>query len=223
MLIDIFSIFDDCLSTWWTAPLIWAIPIIVRITIFYFHSFTGFTRNFLKFLVLTNFIPQSFCLKIRAFIQIFPILIIWFNYINFLGILPYTFSISSHIIFSLSFRLPFWLLLILSSFQKSVKKSFTIFLPSGTPLLLAPFLTIIELISVCVRPITLAIRLIANIAAGHIIINLIRTIIILIFIRKKRMIFLPIQIFYIIFEFSICFIQAYIFCLLLFLYSDDHQ
>lgn len=77
---------------------------------------------------------------------------------------------------------------------------------------------------IIVRPITLSVRLVANIRAGHIVLRLIG-------IYASSYVFisgggflmlLRIQVFYIIFEMGICVIQAYIFCLLLTLYADDH-
>lgn len=80
--------------------------------------------------------------------------------------------------------------------------------PTGTPLLLAPFLVLIESIRIGVRPLTLAVRLTANIITGHIIISII-----------TRPIFTS---FYMIFEGTICIVQAYIFTLLPTLYIDEH-
>lgn len=83
---------------------------------------------------------------------------------------------------------------------------------------------LIETVRIIVRPITLSVRLVANIRAGHIVLRLIG-------IYASSYVFisgggflmlLRIQVFYIIFEMGICVIQAYIFCLLLTLYADDH-
>lgn len=80
--------------------------------------------------------------------------------------------------------------------------------PTGTPLLLTPFLVLIETISIRVRPLTLSVRLTANIITGHIIMSIITSPIV--------------TSFYIIFEGAICIVQAYIFTLLPTLYIDEH-
>lgn len=88
-----------------------------------------------------------------------------------------------------------------------------------------PFLVLIETIRILVRPITLSVRLIANIRAGHIVLRLIG-------IYASSFVFISgvsffllliVQFMYIVFEMGICLIQAYIFCLLLTLYADDHR
>ena len=98
-------------------------------------------------------------------------------------------------------------------------------LPGGAPAALNPFLVIVETVSLCVRPITLSIRLVANIRAGHIVLGLIGTylssgLFTYPTIAVASLIF--IQVFYFMFEVGVALIQAYIFSLLVTLYSDDH-
>lgn len=83
---------------------------------------------------------------------------------------------------------------------------------------------LIETVRIIVRPVTLSVRLVANIRAGHIVLRLIGIYASsYLFISLANFILLLlVQIFYIIFEIGICVIQAYIFCLLLTLYADDH-
>jgi ATP synthase subunit 6 len=96
-------------------------------------------------------------------------------------------------------------------------------LPSGAPSLLNPFLILIETVRIRVRPLILALRLGANITAGHIVISIIGGFLERAILRNSRGIIICsfFEAFYIIFEFGICFIQAYIFVLLLILYRDD--
>jgi len=93
--------------------------------------------------------------------------------INLAGLVPYTFSLSSHLIFTLSFGLPIWLSFILSTFSKAPKASVAHLLPDGAPDWLNPFLILIETTRILVRPLTLSFRLAANIRAGHIVLGLI--------------------------------------------------
>ena len=88
-----------------------------------------------------------------------------------------------------------------------------------------PFLILIETVRIIVRPITLSFRLAANIRAGHIVLTLISVYFIfrLFILGKGVTVFLLfVEVGYTLFEFGICIIQAYIFCLLLSLYTEDH-
>jgi len=144
--------------------------------------------------------------------------------VNLIGLVPYTFSTSRHLIFTLALGLPIWLRLIISRFSNSPKKSTAHFLPDGAPDWLNPFLVLIETTRILVRPLTLSFRLAANMRAGHIVLSLIGVYCATAwFSRVTRIILLTITTLrYILFEIAICLIQAYIFCLLLSLYSDDH-
>ena len=143
---------------------------------------------------------------------------------NFMGLLPYSFSYSSHIVFRLIFGLLLWLSLVVSSFFNSPTTFAAGLLPRGAPDWLNPFLVFVETVSIIVRPITLSVRLVANMRAGHIVLILVgiygSSYLFISIFRFVPLLF--IQIGYIMFEMGICLIQAYIFCLLLTLYGDDH-
>nr|AOR07135.1 ATP synthase subunit 6 [Mesenchytraeus cf. pedatus SL-2017] len=144
--------------------------------------------------------------------------------INLLGLIPYMFSTSSHLIFTLTIGLPVWLSMVLSSFTKSFKASVAHFLPDGAPDWLNPFLVLIETTSILVRPLTLSFRLAANMSAGHIVLSLagIYCAASMFSSILGTILLISVSIGYLMFEVAICMIQAYIFCLLLSLYSDDH-
>nr|YP_009244917.1 ATP synthase F0 subunit 6 [Amynthas triastriatus]AMO27041.1 ATP synthase F0 subunit 6 [Amynthas triastriatus] len=144
--------------------------------------------------------------------------------INLMGMVPYTFSTSSHLIFALSLGFPMWLSFILPSSSFSPKKTIAHPLPDGAPDWLNPFLVIIETTSIVVRPLTLSFRLAANMSAGHIVLKLMGIYCASAWFTSifgTTMLILA-TLGYVLFEFAICLIQAYIFCLLLSLYSDDH-
>lgn len=144
--------------------------------------------------------------------------------INLMGLIPYMFRTSRHLVFTLSLGFPIWLSLIISSFAHRPKKRAAHFLPDGAPDWLNPFLVLIETTRVFVRPLTLSFRLAANMRAGHIVLSLIGIYCAAAWFSSiSRTAFLILTaIGYILFEVAICLIQAYIFCLLLSLYSDDH-
>merc|ERR1712184_6701 len=92
---------------------------------------------------------------------------------NLLGLTPYVFTAPSHVSYTLPLAITLWISLI----GVAAYKTFTHFLahlvPSGTPLALVPFIVLIELISSIMRPFTLAIRLAANMVAGHLLLVLV--------------------------------------------------
>jgi len=92
---------------------------------------------------------------------------------NFFGLAPYVFTARRHIRFALPLRLLLWL----SLFVAASTQTFTLFMahlvPKGTPVLLIPFIVLIELVRGVIRPFTLAVRLAANIVAGHLILVLV--------------------------------------------------
>nr|BDQ43700.1 ATP synthase F0 subunit 6 [Duplodicodrilus schmardae] len=144
--------------------------------------------------------------------------------VNLMGMVPYTFSTSSHLIFTLALGFPMWLSFILSSAAYSPKKTIAHLLPDGAPDWLNPFLVIIETTSIVVRPLTLSFRLAANMSAGHIVLSLVGIYCAAAWFTSTvgTSLLILTTLGYILFEFAICLIQAYIFCLLLSLYSDDH-
>ena len=167
---------------------------------------------------------RTFSSHIKGFTSIVVSLFVMLIVINLLGLLPYSFRYSRHMVFRLIFGLPLWLSLIISRFINSPITFIAGLLPGGAPDWLNPFLVLIETVRIIVRPVTLSVRLVANMRAGHIVLRLIGIYSSsYIFISELTFIsLLRVQVFYIIFEMGICLIQAYIFCLLLTLYADDH-
>jgi len=149
-------------------------------------------------------------------------LFIFILYINLSGMFPYSFNVTSHIIFTISIGLPIWIICVIRRYNYSNKKTISHLLPEGAPTWLNPFLVLIESTRISVRPLTLSFRLIANITAGHVVLTLISSFSIKPVI-KTFWITLPVSSIYIIFELTICIIQAYIFCLLISLYINDHS
>lgn len=91
---------------------------------------------------------------------------------NLLGMIPYSFASTSHLI--LTFWLSFTVVLgaTILGFQKHGLKFFSLFVPSGCPLALLPLLVLIELISYLSRNISLGLRLGANILSGHMLLSI---------------------------------------------------
>ena len=106
-----------------------------------------------------------------AFIFISMFFLILFN--NFLGLFPYIFTCTSHLTITLSIALPLWLSFIIYGWLNHTQHIFGHLVPQGTPRVLIPFIVCIETISNIIRPGTLAVRLTANIIAGHLLLTLI--------------------------------------------------
>nr|YP_009473418.1 ATP synthase F0 subunit 6 [Choristoneura occidentalis]AVI57889.1 ATP synthase F0 subunit 6 [Choristoneura occidentalis] len=91
---------------------------------------------------------------------------------NFLGLFPYIFTSTSHLTLSLSISLPLWLSFMLYGWINNSQHMFAHMIPQGTPGILMPFMVLIETISNIIRPGTLAVRLTANMIAGHLLMTL---------------------------------------------------
>nr|ALO70708.1 ATP synthase F0 subunit 6 [Metopsia clypeata] len=150
------------------------------------------------------------------FISLFSI--IMFN--NFLGLFPYIFTSSSHMIMTLSLALPLWMSFMIYGWFNNTIHMFAHLVPQGTPSVLMPFMVCIETISNMIRPGTLAVRLAANMIAGHLLLTLLGN-------TGPSMsivminILLIIQILLLILESAVSMIQSYVFAVLSTLYSSE--
>jgi len=151
-------------------------------------------------------------LKSPSFIFIALFIFILFN--NYIRLFPYIFSSSRHIIFSLTLAIPFWLFFIILSIYKNFKNLISHLIPLNTPILLAPLITLIETTRIIIRPISLSIRLTANLIAGHLLITLLNY-------NSIILIIILLQIIIIIFELCVAIIQSYVFSILSSLYSRE--
>ncbi|HVX77763.1 MAG TPA: F0F1 ATP synthase subunit A [Bradyrhizobium sp.] len=87
---------------------------------------------------------------------------------NLVGIIPYAFTISSHIIVTAALAIMVFLTVIIYGFYKNGLKFLKIFVPSGVPIYILPLVVAIEIFSFFVRPVSHSVRLFANMLAGHI-------------------------------------------------------
>jgi F-type H+-transporting ATPase subunit a len=89
-----------------------------------------------------------------------------------MGLFPYVFTASRHLVFTLSLSLPLWLGTIIWSVVFQFNNIIAHLVPLGTPGALMPIIVLIESIRSVIRPFTLAIRLAANMIAGHLLLTL---------------------------------------------------
>jgi F-type H+-transporting ATPase subunit a len=103
--------------------------------------------------------------------RFFPLVYSIFMFIlvaNVVSIIPYTFSITSHIIITASFALLVFFTVLVYGIYKNGLKFFRIFVPPGIPIYILPLVVLIEIISFLSRPLSHSVRLFANMLAGHI-------------------------------------------------------
>lgn len=133
-------------------------------------------------------------------------LIVFFNY---LGLIPFRIPLRAHMEFFILFSLSIVLTIILRKFFYKSRRFFLHFIPYSCPLPLSVFLFLIEVVSLAIRPLTLALRLGANITAGHIVLGMVMGTLVL-------------RPFFYFFEIFVCVIQGYIFVTLVSVYRREH-
>nr|YP_010999285.1 ATP synthase F0 subunit 6 [Cricotopus ornatus]WPM93131.1 ATP synthase F0 subunit 6 [Cricotopus ornatus] len=223
MMTNLFSVFDPS-TTIFNLSLNWMSTFIGLLIIPYSFWFLPNRFNILwnsvlltlhkEFKTLLGPNSQNGCTFI--FISLFSLIL--FN--NFLGLFPYIFTSTSHLTMTLTLALPLWLSFMIYGWINHTQHMFAHLVPQGTPAVLMPFMVCIETISNVIRPGTLAVRLTANMIAGHLLLTLMGNTgnsLSLIMIN-----FLIIgQIALLMLESAVSIIQSYVFAVLSTLYSSE--
>nr|QIV24644.1 ATP synthase F0 subunit 6 [Brephilydia jejuna] len=150
------------------------------------------------------------------FVSLFSFIL--FN--NFMGLFPYIFTSTSHMVLTLTLALPLWVSFMIYGWLNHTIHMLAHLVPQGTPPALMPFMVCIETISNVIRPGTLAVRLSANMIAGHLLMTLLGntgpslTLILL-------NILIIVQILLLALESAVAIIQSYVFAVLSTLYSSE--
>nr|YP_010937986.1 ATP synthase F0 subunit 6 [Spirobolus grahami]WKY95847.1 ATP synthase subunit 6 [Spirobolus grahami] len=139
---------------------------------------------------------------------------------NVLGLAPYIFTASSHLSFTLSIAAPLWLSAILYGWLQNTLHSLAHLVPQGTPTPLMMFMVCIETTSNIIRPITLSVRLAANMVAGHLLMTLLSTALTNINFMTY-IVLTPTQLALTTLESAVAIIQAYVFTILTTLYISE--
>nr|ALO77186.1 ATP synthase F0 subunit 6 [Elateridae sp. GENSP01] len=222
MMTNLFSTFDPATSTNlslnWSSTLLgllflpsmfWLIP--SRINLMWIKITSTLHKEF-KILLKINKMKGSTLI----FISLFSMIL--FN--NFLSLFPYIFSSTSHLTLTLSLALPLWTSFMIYGWINNTMHMFAHLVPQGTPPVLMPFMVCIETISNIIRPGTLAIRLTANMIAGHLLLTLLGN-------TGSKMSLVMInllvitQLLLLILESAVAVIQSYVFSILSTLYSSE--
>jgi len=153
-------------------------------------------------------------LIIIMFITILPL--------NFIALYPQIFSATAHLSITLPFSLSIWLFVMLLGWRKKTKHILAHLVPQGTPLALINFIVLIELVRNLIRPITLCVRLTANMIAGHLLISLLGSALIELSLTSFR-VTLAVPTILTILEIAVATIQRYVFITLISLYVAELQ
>nr|AXS66461.1 ATP synthase F0 subunit 6 [Cucujoidea sp. 25 KM-2017] len=222
MMANLFSSFDPStnfnLSLNWLStligiliipPMFWLIP--SRMNILWINIIMTLHKEYK--ILIGNFNIKGSTL---IFISLFAFILM--N--NFLGLFPYIFTSTSHLILTLALALPLWLSFMIFGWINNTTHMLAHLVPQGTPPILMPFMVCIETISNIIRPGTLAVRLSANMIAGHLLMTLLGntgptlpTLLISILII--------VQILLLVLESAVAIIQSYVFAVLSTLYSSE--
>uniref|UniRef100_A0AAU7BAE6 ATP synthase subunit a n=1 Tax=Ischyroplectron isolatum TaxID=3073460 RepID=A0AAU7BAE6_9ORTH len=223
MMTNLFSVFDPStnifnLSLNWLSTFIgllmipmifWFLP--SRFNIVWNNITLSLHKEFKTLVGSSGFNGTTF-----IFISLFSLIL--FN--NFLGLFPYIFTSSSHLAFTLTLALPLWISFMIYGWICNTQIMFAHLVPQGTPSILMPFMVCIETISNIIRPGTLAVRLAANMIAGHLLLTLLgntgpslSTSILALLITA--------QIALLVLESAVAMIQSYVFAVLSTLYSSE--
>jgi len=152
----------------------------------------------------------------------FPFVFTAFMFIlvgNLLGMTPYSFTFTSHIVVTFALAFLIFIGVTVIAIAKHGLHFFSFFLPPGTPWIMAPLLVPIEVISYLSRPISLSVRLFANMLAGHTLLKVIACFVGLLGVAGV----LPLALVTALtgLEILIAFLQAYVFAILTCLYIND--
>nr|YP_010040775.1 ATP synthase F0 subunit 6 [Tupaia montana]QOZ40966.1 ATP synthase F0 subunit 6 [Tupaia montana]QOZ40979.1 ATP synthase F0 subunit 6 [Tupaia montana]QOZ40992.1 ATP synthase F0 subunit 6 [Tupaia montana]QOZ41005.1 ATP synthase F0 subunit 6 [Tupaia montana]QOZ41018.1 ATP synthase F0 subunit 6 [Tupaia montana] len=163
-------------------------------------------------------------IKGRTWTLMLTSLIIFIGSTNLLGLLPHSFTPTTQLSMNLGMAIPLWAGAVILGFRHKPKASLAHFLPQGTPIPLIPMLIIIETISLLIQPMALAVRLTANITAGHLLMHLIggATLVLTSISAPTAMVTFVILVLLTVLEFAVALIQAYVFTLLVSLYLHDN-
>nr|QOJ44867.1 ATP synthase F0 subunit 6 [Allobates carajas] len=144
---------------------------------------------------------------------------------NILGLLPYTFTPTTQLSLNLGLAVPFWLATVLIGFRSHPIKALAHLLPEGTPTPLIPFMIILETIGLLIRPVALAVRLTANLTAGHLLLQLISMATACFMFSSPTLTILTLALLFLLYllEFAVSIIQAYVFVLLVCLYLEENM
>nr|YP_009106920.1 ATP synthase F0 subunit 6 [Hamadryas epinome]AIT96659.1 ATP synthase F0 subunit 6 [Hamadryas epinome] len=175
MMNNLFSIFDPSTNLFnlpinWISTLLWIT--FIPYSFWFIPNRQFMLWNLISFKLHNEFKTLLGINKFKGSTFIFISLFFFILFNNFLGLFPYIFTSTCHLTISLSLSLTLWLSFMIYGWLNNTQHMFIHMIPQGTPTILMPFMVLIETISNIIRPGTLAVRLTANMIAGHLLLTL---------------------------------------------------
>lgn len=208
--------------------------ILVSFAILFVYFFSIYNPEFIptRFQLLVEFlysfilglVLQQAGLGAKCFFPFFLFIFSFILFSNLLGLIPFGFTVTSHISVVFVLALSINLGLIFLGFYKNGLKFFYLFIPSGSPVWLLPLITIIEFFSYLIRTFSLSIRLFTNMTAGHTLLHMVVAFSLLFLSYSNFILFfftLFLVLFILMLELGIAFLQAYVFVILSIIYMHD--
>ena len=153
----------------------------------------------------------------------FPFVLTLFTFIlfcNVLGLIPYSFTVTSHIIVTLALALVVFIGATIIGFIRNGFGYLKLFVPSGVPIYLLPLVVVIEIVSYFIRPMSLSIRLFANMMAGHMMLKVMGGFVVMLGVAAGWLPLIAMVGLYGL-ELLVAALQAYVFALLTCMYLSD--
>ena len=174
-----------------------------------------YSYNFIKNMVDDNIGDRG-----KRYLPIIFTMFMFLLFANLLGMLPYGFTVTSHLAVTFVFAGIIFIAITVLGFMKHGFGYCRLFFPEGAPLIFAPILIPLEILAYLVRPVTLSLRLFLNMTAGHIMLKVFAGFSIML---GASLAFLPVlfNVVLIGFEFFVACLQAYIFTILICIYLND--
>nr|YP_004934989.1 ATP synthase F0 subunit 6 [Euphausia pacifica]ACB37873.1 ATP synthase F0 subunit 6 [Euphausia pacifica]AEV91676.1 ATP synthase subunit 6 [Euphausia pacifica] len=222
MMTNLFSVFDP-MSSIMSLPLNWASTFLGLLFMPALFWMMPSRWSLLWFKVLDT-LHKEFKILLAGspvgstiiFVTLFSLIV--FN--NSLGLLPYIFTSTSHLVMTLSLSMPLWVAFMLYGWINHTQHMFAHLVPQGTPGPLMPFMVLIETISNVIRPGTLAVRLAANMIAGHLLLTLLGSTGPSLSLSLVTLLLFS-QILLLMLEAAVAVIQSYVFAVLSTLYASE--
>nr|YP_009424532.1 ATP synthase F0 subunit 6 [Chlorotocus crassicornis]ASU92678.1 ATP synthase subunit 6 [Chlorotocus crassicornis] len=222
MMTNLFSSFDP-LSSIMNLSLNWLSTLLGLLFIPYLFWFMP-SRWSLLWSMITNTLHKEFKTLLGPtnpggtiiFVSLFSLIV--FN--NSLGLLPYVFTSTSHLAMTLTLSLPLWAAFMVFGWVHHTQHMFAHLVPAGTPGALMPFMVLIETVSNVIRPGTLAVRLAANMIAGHLLLTLLGNTGPSLSTSLVQLLIIS-QILLLLLESAVAVIQSYVFAVLSTLYASE--
>ncbi|MBO6489522.1 MAG: F0F1 ATP synthase subunit A [Pelagibacteraceae bacterium] len=174
----------------------------------------------LSYTLVSKMISDTAGSKAKPYFPFVFSLFMFVLFCNMLGMLPYSFTVTSHIIVTFALAAIIFLGVTIIGFVNHGIGYLKLFIPSGVPLFLLPLIVIIEIISYLSRPVSLSVRLFANMMAGHTMLKVFGGFVISLGILGGL---LPLSFTVALtgLEILIAFLQAYVFAILTCIYLND--